>query len=81
MRGTYLSAIFYQVLHFLYTGHIQISQVPGRHEPNEKGEINFPFLFDALQSLSYDGWIGCEYIPAGTTEEGLHWAKQYLHSS
>ncbi len=46
-------------------GHVQIGQVPGRHEPNENGEINFPFLFKTLVSLGYDGWIGCEYIPTG----------------
>lgn len=63
---------------FEYIGHVQISQVPGRHEPNENGEINFPFFFKSLASLGYDGWLGCEYIPTGTTEEGLEWAKPYL---
>lgn len=43
-------------------GHVQISQVPGRHEPNKDGEINFPFIFKFLISLGYDGWMGCEYI-------------------
>ena len=47
-------------------GHVQVGQVPGRHEPNENGEINFPFLFKALVSLGYDGWIGCEYHPTGS---------------
>ncbi len=60
-----------------YADHIQISQVPGRHEPDEKGEVNFPFLIDALQSMGYQGWLACEYIPATTTEEGLHWTKNY----
>jgi hydroxypyruvate isomerase len=26
----------------------------------------------------YDGWIGCEYAPAGKTEAGLQWLKPYL---
>ena len=47
-------------------GHIQVGQVPGRHEPDEKGEINFPFFFKTLAALGYDGWIGCEYVPAGS---------------
>ncbi|XP_064386957.1 putative hydroxypyruvate isomerase [Halichondria panicea] len=64
--------------HLQYVDHIQISQVPGRHEPDEKGEVNFPFFIDALQSMGYQGWLACEYIPATTTEEGLHWTKNYI---
>jgi len=53
-------------------GHIQIADNPGRHEPGT-GEINYPFLFDLLDRLGYDGWIGCEYRPLTTTEAGLGW--------
>jgi hydroxypyruvate isomerase len=45
---------------------------PGRHEPGT-GEINCPFLFDLLDRLGYDGWVGCEYKPLTTTEGGLGW--------
>ncbi|MEX2650379.1 MAG: 2-oxo-tetronate isomerase [Alphaproteobacteria bacterium] len=58
------------------TGHIQIAGVPGRNEPNV-GEINFPFLFDLLDELGYDGWVGCEYRPRGATVEGLGWARPW----
>lgn len=58
-------------------GHIQIADNPGRHEPGT-GEINFPNLFEAIDKAGYDGWIGCEYIPASTTEDGLGWVKPYL---
>ena len=57
--------------------HIQIADTPGRNEPGT-GEINYPFLFGAIDKLGYDGWIGCEYRPAKTTAEGLGWAKAYL---
>lgn len=56
--------------------HIQISDTPGRHEPGT-GEINYPFLFDHIDRLGYRGWIGCEYWPAGGTEDGLGWLKPY----
>ena len=56
-------------------GHIQIADNPGRHEPGS-GEINYPFLFDLLDRLGYDGWIGCEYKPLTTTEAGLGWLPQ-----
>ena len=53
-------------------GHIQIADNPGRHEPGT-GEINYPFLFDLLDRLGYNGWVGCEYRPLTTTEAGLGW--------
>jgi hydroxypyruvate isomerase len=58
------------------TRHIQIAGVPGRHEPTV-GEIHYPFLFDLLDSLGYDGWIGCEYRPKGDTLAGLGWGARY----
>jgi hydroxypyruvate isomerase len=58
-------------------GHIQLADVPGRHEPGT-GEINFDFLLRRLDALGYSGWVGCEYNPAGDTLEGLKWAQPYL---
>ena len=46
--------------------HVQVADNPGRHEPGT-GEIRFEFLFAELERLGYDGWIGCEYRPAGRT--------------
>jgi hydroxypyruvate isomerase len=57
-------------------GHIQIADNPGRHEPGT-GEINHSFLFRHLDNLGYRGWVGCEYKPARTTEEGLGWFSAY----
>lgn len=58
-------------------GHIQIADVPERHEPGT-GEINFAFLLPHLDRLGYSGWVGCEYNPRGDTVAGLTWAKPYL---
>ncbi len=58
-------------------GHIQIAGVPGRHEP-DFGEINYPFLFDLIDELGYDGFIGCEYMPFDETVEGLDWVRPFL---
>jgi len=58
-------------------GHIQIADVPERHEPGT-GEINFDFLLAHLDRLGYSGWVGCEYNPRGDTVAGLRWAKPYL---
>jgi hydroxypyruvate isomerase len=58
-------------------GHLQLADVPGRHEPGT-GEINFEFLLRHVDRIGYSGWIGCEYNPAGDTVQGLKWAKPYL---
>jgi len=58
-------------------GHVQIADVPHRHEPGS-GEINFDFLLRHLDALGYSGWVGCEYNPKGDTVEGLKWARPYL---
>ncbi len=58
-------------------GHIQLADVPGRHEPGT-GEINFTNLFRFIDEAGYNGWIGCEYKPIGKTEDGLEWVRPYL---
>ncbi len=54
--------------------HLQLADSPGRHEPGT-GEINFGYLFEEIGRLGYAGSIGCEYRPAGRTEEGLAWLR------
>ncbi len=63
---------------FAGIGHIQIAGVPDRHEP-DLGELNYPYLFDVIDELGYDGWIGCEYRPRAGTSAGLGWLKPYLN--
>ena len=58
-------------------GHMQVADVPGRHEPGT-GTIDYPSLFATIDRLGYDGWIGCEYVPAAGTGAGLVWAAPYL---
>ncbi|WP_411034457.1 hydroxypyruvate isomerase [Shinella sp. BYT-45] len=55
--------------------HVQLADNPGRGEPGT-GEIAWPFVFETLDALGYDGWIGCEYKPRATTEEGLGWLAE-----
>jgi len=56
--------------------HIQIADNPGRNEPGT-GEINYPNLFKSIDAAGYKGWIGCEYKPAGKTEDGLGWIQPF----
>ena len=61
------------------TGHVQIASVPSRNEPDGE-ELNYPFLFDELDRLGYDGYVGCEYNPRGRTTDGLGWFKKFARS-
>jgi len=60
--------------------HIQVADVPGRHEPGT-GEINYTFLFQHLDTIGYQGWVGCEYKPLAKTEDGLGWLAPYEHAA
>jgi hydroxypyruvate isomerase len=69
--------------HIARIAHIQVTDNPGRHEPGT-GEIHFGFLFAHLARIGYTGYIGCEYIPAAGTENGLSWlehARRKLRSA
>jgi hydroxypyruvate isomerase len=53
-------------------GHIQIADSPNRHQPGT-GEINYQFIFNVIESSGYNGYVGLEYNPNGSTEESLTW--------
>ncbi len=57
-------------------GHFQIAGVPERHEP-DVGEVNYGYLFDLIDSLGFEGWMGCEYVPRTGTSEGLGWFEKW----
>ncbi|HST76057.1 MAG TPA: 2-oxo-tetronate isomerase [Acetobacteraceae bacterium] len=56
--------------------HMQIADVPARNEPGT-GEIGWEFVFRRMDELGYQGWVGCEYRPAGETVAGLEWRKRF----
>jgi hydroxypyruvate isomerase len=58
-------------------GHMQIAGVPDRHEP-DLGELHYPYLFQQIDDLKYEGWIGCEYRPKRGTSEGLGWLRPWI---
>lgn len=59
-----------------HTGHVQISAVHDRGEPGT-GEIDYRWLLRALDGLGWNGYVGAEYKPRGTTDEGLDWMQSY----
>ena len=57
-------------------GHIQVADSPDRGEPGS-GELNYRYVFAALEDLPYEGWVGLEYKPTTeTTEESLAWLPE-----
>ncbi len=56
--------------------HIQVAGLPDRTPPDE-GEMNHGYIFDLIDRLGYEGWVGCEYRPRGNTLESLGWAAPY----
>lgn len=56
--------------------HVQIASVPDRHEPDE-GEINYAYIFNKLDEIGYEGYVGCEYKPRASTVDGLQWFQPY----
>ncbi|MBW3581083.1 MAG: TIM barrel protein [Actinobacteria bacterium] len=56
--------------------HIQVADSPDRGEPGS-GELNYRYIFAALEELPYEGWVGLEYKPTTeTTEESLAWLPE-----
>lgn len=62
--------------HLPLIGHVQVAGVPARQEP-DRGEVNYPEIFTALDRLGYTGWVGAEYRPRGRTLDGLGWGRAY----
>ena len=60
--------------HLNLISHIQVADTPGRHEPGT-GEINYAYVFEQLDHLGYDGWVGLEYRPKNSTAESFRWMK------
>ncbi len=56
--------------------HMQIADVPARNEPGT-GEIGWQYVFRRMDELGYQGWVGCEYRPAGDTVGGLGWRGHF----
>ncbi|MGH2615775.1 MAG: hydroxypyruvate isomerase [Thermomicrobiales bacterium] len=56
-------------------GHVQIADSPDRHEPGT-GEINYPFVLQALDDAGYDGWVSLEYRPRDDTASSLTWLTE-----
>jgi hydroxypyruvate isomerase len=46
-----------------YIGHYHTGGVPGRNEPDETQELNYPAIMRAIVNTGYKGFIGHEFVP------------------
>lgn len=65
--------------HFSQISHVQIADVPGRHQPGTGHAPIAQFLAE-LDRAGYMGFVGLEYRPLGSTDESLAWTGAYLES-
>jgi hydroxypyruvate isomerase len=59
-----------------YLGHIQLAGVPLRQEP-DVGEVSYRDILAAIDAMGWGGYVGAEYRPRGTTDEGLNWLRAW----
>lgn len=56
--------------------HIQIASVPERNEP-DSGKPDYAKILKILRRIQYVGWLGCEYFPRDSTQNGLGWLEKF----
>ena len=67
MEGNILQSIRENIQ---FIGHIHCAGVPGRHEI-DSGELNYRDIFNKIDKIGYDGYVGLEYYPTVRSEESL----------
>ena len=60
-------------------GYIHVADVPNRGEPGT-GELNIPNIHRALAGVGYDGTVGFEFMPTGSSESALEAVGQCIAS-
>ncbi|CUH82552.1 hydroxypyruvate isomerase family protein [Tropicibacter naphthalenivorans] len=55
-------------------GHVQFASVPTRGAPDQ-GELDYAFVFKAIQAAGWDKPLGAEYKTQGDTDASLNWIK------
>jgi hydroxypyruvate isomerase len=56
-------------------GHVQIADVPGRGQPGS-GSLDIEGHLEKLQAAGYDGHVGIEYKPTGSSADSFDWLPQ-----
>jgi hydroxypyruvate isomerase len=62
------------------TGHVQIADAPGRHQPGT-GTLDLDGYLAKLEQAGYGGRVGLEYVPSGPSAESFAWLPRERRSS
>ena len=57
-------------------GHFHAAGNPGRNEL-DKGELNYPHIFGAIDKMNYQNYMGLEYFPLENPTDGLKRLKTF----
>jgi hydroxypyruvate isomerase len=68
MEGNLIQNI--QENHNFY-GHYHVAGVPGRKEPWNNQEINYPAVMEAIDKVGFDGYVALEYVFAEPIKESM----------
>ncbi len=49
--------------HYKWIRHFHTAGNPGRHDLDQKSELNYRFIAEAIAELGYTGWVSHEYSP------------------
>ena len=60
--------------HVNRVGHVQVADVPGRHQPGT-GTLDINGYLRKLADAGYDGHVGLEYVPEGPSAESFDWLE------
>jgi len=52
-------------------GHYHVAGVPGRNEPWEAQEINYPAVMTAIESIGFNGYVALEYLFTTNKKESM----------
>jgi len=47
-----------------YIAHYHTAGVPGRHEPDDTQELNYPAIMRAIRATGFQGYVAQEFVPA-----------------
>jgi hydroxypyruvate isomerase len=50
--------------HHQHIAHYHVAGVPGRHEPDDTQELNYPAIMQTIVATGYKGYVAYEYSPA-----------------